>query len=126
MNKGDFILRCKGKITNGSIFLVIILFFIACGEGKSPNRTASERPENMQIDLSLTGEELFVKNCKLCHGIDGKLKLNGAKDLDESVLTLEERVVLIREGKNAMTSFKKLLSDEEIKKVAAYSLAFNK
>lgn len=79
----------------------------------------SSRPK---IDLSLSGQELFVKNCKLCHGIDGSLELNGAKDLRYSTMALDERISLIRDGKNAMTPFKKVLKEADIRKVAEYSM----
>ena len=105
-------------------FATTLVIVISCGS-ESPNKTTKAKASLPKIDLTLTGEELYAKNCKLCHGINGKLKLNGAKDLHESTMTLAERKVLIKEGKNAMTPFKKLLSDEEIKKVAEYSMTFS-
>lgn len=67
------------------------------------------------------GQALFRKYCVLCHGADGKLALNGAKDLTRSPLTLDERILIITKGKNLMTPFGEMLTPEEIRAVAAYT-----
>ncbi|MEI6407984.1 MAG: cytochrome c [Bacteroidota bacterium] len=72
------------------------------------------------------GSTIFRKNCVVCHGADGKLGMNGAKDLSMSVLPLEERINTITNGRNVMTPFKALLSPEEIKAVAQYTLSLKK
>ncbi len=69
------------------------------------------------------GKSVYEKNCKLCHGIDGKQQLNGAKDLNLSILSIEERIHIITNGKNVMVPFKDILSEEEIKAVAAFTKA---
>ena len=58
--------------------------------------------------------------------MDGSLKLNGAKDFSESTLNLEERINIITEGKNTMTPFSGILTDEQIKSLAEYTLKFSK
>ena len=65
---------------------------------------------------------VFRKNCITCHGADGKLGLNGAKDLSASAISVEERMEIITNGKKLMTPFKALLSAEEIKAVATYTM----
>jgi cytochrome c6 len=70
---------------------------------------------------SANGEKIFKTNCVLCHGEDGKLGLNNSKDLSISKLTLDERIAMVTNGKNAMTPFGNLLSKDEIKAVAAYT-----
>ena len=72
------------------------------------------------------GAALYKKYCTLCHGADGKKGFNGAKDLTASILLVEERVILIREGKGLMTPYKGLLSEEEIRAVAEFSLTLTK
>lgn len=67
------------------------------------------------------GQALFRQYCVLCHGADGKLGLNGAKDLTQSALTLDERILIITKGKNLMTPFGEMLTPEEIRAVAAYT-----
>lgn len=81
-------------------------------------------PPRKKIDLTLTGQELYVKHCKICHGIDGKLGLNGAKPLPESTLSLEAIEVMVRDGKGAMTPFHKILSEEEVRRVSTYAQQF--
>ncbi len=68
------------------------------------------------------GEQIYKKYCILCHGADGKLGVNGAKDMTISILTLEERMALVKKGKNTMTPFEGILNEEQIKSVAAYSM----
>lgn len=71
------------------------------------------------------GASIFRKNCVLCHGIDGKLALNGAKDLTKSVIGEPERIEQITNGKGLMTPFNGVLSAKEIKAVAKYSMTLN-
>lgn len=94
-----------------SLFVVVI----ACA-GKEPNKYAAA-PD---------GEAIFKKYCVLCHGVDGKLGLNGSKDLSVSIVTEAERIVQITKGKNTMTPFEGILSPQEIKAVAVYSMTLNK
>ena len=90
-----------------SIIIASIFLIIACAG------TSSDK---------IDGEKLYKQNCVICHGIDGKLGINGAKDITASPMTLQERIENIREGKNAMTGFKNLLSKEEIEAIAKYTL----
>jgi cytochrome c6 len=68
------------------------------------------------------GQSVFRERCVVCHGADGKLGLNGAKDLTQSALSMEERIEIITNGKKLMTPFGTVLSAEEIKAVAEYTL----
>ena len=68
------------------------------------------------------GQLIYKKYCVLCHGIDGKLGVNDSKDINLSTLTLEERKVMIRDGKKLMTPFEGVLTEEEIHAVAAYTM----
>ena len=68
------------------------------------------------------GVKVYKQYCVVCHGPDGKLGLNGAKDLTISKYTEAERIVQVTEGKGAMTPFKNILTPEEIKAVVAYTL----
>ena len=115
------------RLKLGFAILLTLLFTGSCSsDTKNQITSPAQIQTSAKVNLSLTGKELFAKNCKLCHGINGQLQLNGAKDLRESVLSLAERQVLISEGKNAMTPFKRVLTEEEIRKVAEYSLSFKK
>lgn len=89
--------------------MLFMALIIACA-GKSKSSPSSD------------GAALFKKYCTLCHGVDGKLGLNGSKDITVSLLSEAERIVLVTNGKNTMTPFGGILSPEEIKAVAAYSM----
>jgi mono/diheme cytochrome c family protein len=49
--------------------------------------------------------------------------LNGAKDITVSQLTLQDRVTLIKTGKNLMAPYGSILTTEQIEAVAHYSMA---
>jgi cytochrome c6 len=96
-------------------FLLLAFFgavIWACGNKAGSGETAS----------AADGQAIYKKYCILCHGADGKLGISGAKDITISPLSEAERVILITEGKNTMTPFKGVLSPEEIKAVAAYTM----
>jgi cytochrome c6 len=69
----------------------------------------------------IDGGAIFRRNCVVCHGADGKLGQNGAKNLTQSTLDVDARVSIITNGKGLMTPFKALLTPEEIKAVAEYT-----
>ena len=95
-------------------YFTLILFvagIIACASKSDSN--ASSTPDGMAI---------YKQYCILCHGGNGKLGLNGSKDITVSLLSEAERVVLITNGKNTMTPFGGILSPEQIKAVAAYTM----
>lgn len=71
------------------------------------------------------GKSIFKKNCIICHGADGKLQLNGAKDLSKSFLSNEARIEQITNGKKLMTPFRGILTEKEIKSVAEYVKTLN-
>ena len=100
------------KIITTCILLALI---IACA-GKEKTPPASDTPSVAQ------GEQVFKKYCILCHGTDGKLGVNGAKDITVSKLTLEERELQIKKGKNTMTPFEGILNEEQIISAATYTL----
>lgn len=100
-----------------SIFACItVLLCMACG-------SAGEQVSAQSSSVRLTpdGMAIFRKYCVTCHGADGKLGLNGAKDLTVSILPLEERINVITNGKKVMTPFNEVLTPEEIKAVAEYT-----
>ncbi|HAD15081.1 MAG TPA: cytochrome C [Saprospirales bacterium] len=98
-------------------FIIFSLIFISCADAPTDRSSAAagavSRPN---------GQSVFRERCVVCHGADGKLGLNGAKDLTQSALSLEERIEIITNGKKLMTPFGTVLSADEINAVAAYTL----
>jgi cytochrome c6 len=90
----------------------VIALIVACGGGDGGSNEL--------------GASVFKTHCQLCHGADGKLGLNGAKDFTTSPLTLDERIDVITNGRNTMLSYENTLSKEEIEAVAKYTLSFKK
>lgn len=104
-----------------NIFICILslscaLLVSSCGI-KNHEHQAVSAPDGV-----VDGQAIFQKNCVLCHGSNGKMGLNGAKDLTASMLTAEERISVITNGRNTMASYKAILSPEEIKAVAEYTM----
>jgi len=103
------------KLLIGAI-VICTLFLLACaGEGNSASGTTSN------VDIQ-NGKEVYRKYCVLCHGDDGKKAVNGAYDITVSEMTLDDRIALITNGRNLMTPFAGILTEEEIRDVAAYSM----
>ena len=72
------------------------------------------------------GEEIYKIYCKSCHGKKGSFGFAGTPKLTKSKLLKEDRIIIITEGKGAMTPFGGLLSEEEIDAVAEFTLSFSK
>ncbi len=89
----------------------------------TPATDAAAAPSAADLEA---GKKTFEQYCKLCHGSDGKLGLNGAKDLTVSVVPLADRIAQVTNGKNLMTPFKDILTESEIKAVAEYSMTLKK
>lgn len=96
-----------------SIPVLIGLLLLACG-------SASVDTANAGIKERTPGELLFIKNCTLCHGRDGKMGINGAKDLSISKLTRAEMIAMVEQGKGQMMPYNKVLSAKEIELVVEH------
>ena len=92
----------------------------ACGGDKASSNSSS-------APKKVDGKKIFKTYCVVCHGLYGDMEVNGAKDLNLSILTLEERISMVTNGKNLMTPFKGVLTEEQIEAVAQYTIDnFNK
>ncbi|RUA34272.1 MAG: cytochrome C [Bacteroidetes bacterium] len=87
----------------------------------SPANNASEVViEGETVELLKNGKEIYLAECKKCHGKDGKKGLFKSPDLTESQLNLSERVAWIKKGKGVMPAYEEELSKTEIEAVALY------
>ncbi len=97
-------------------------------EPTSPPMTPEQLQKAKDIIASVSADDVaavgakkkFKMLCAACHGFTGDLKVNGAKDLTKSKISLEESVAQVYFGKGLMTPFKGIMSDVEIVAVAQY------
>ncbi|NBB88265.1 MAG: c-type cytochrome [Bacteroidetes bacterium] len=114
------------RFTSVMILIVMLLVGYQCTSSDSDKDTeaaeANLSPEEREL---VQGKRIFKNQCVNCHGLNGKMGFNGAKDLTETQLSFEERKILIAYGKGSMMAFKSILSPEEIHAVARYSMTFS-
>jgi cytochrome c6 len=90
-------------------FLIFVLFGIVACQSGSPKKK--------------TGFDIYRSNCITCHGANGRMGINGAKELPSSPLPVEQRIEVISNGRNSvMPSFKNTLTEAQIKLVAEYTM----
>lgn len=82
--------------------------------------------EGVEAKGASRGEQLYRMHCVLCHGKDGKLGFNGAKDLTTSSLTKEQMVRQVTEGKGKMMPYRNVLTPKEIEAVVDYTRGLGK
>lgn len=66
------------------------------------------------------GKIIFEAKCVLCHGPDGTLMLNGAKDLSVSKLSSVEILEIVSKGKGLMPAFSEELDGKQLKALTIY------
>ena len=71
------------------------------------------------------GEELYTKNCKICHGAEGDMGLGGASNLKNSTLTDTEIVNVISNGRGNMAAYKQL-NDQDLEALKNYLITLRK
>ncbi len=92
--------------------------FLSCQIDKKEDNTLKTN------STSLSGKNIFAERCIACHGSDGTMGFGGAKDLTKSLLSEEEIILQVTNGKGAMAPYKNILSSEEINQVSKYVLSF--
>lgn len=90
--------------------LVLLWGLLACGSAPDGQAAvaANGKPD---------GAALYDMYCTLCHGGDGKLGINGAKDLTASALSREEMIAVVTHGRNTMAPFKQVLDPGQVEAV---------
>lgn len=97
--------------------LAVVMLFSCAGAGADSTGEGGR---------ASTGERLYRSHCTLCHGGDGKLGINGAKDLTASVLTRAQMIAQVSTGKGAMAAYKNVLTAKEIEAVVDYTRSLGK
>jgi len=108
------------------IVLIPLMIMIWACSGGDDNKSKSKKEKKVAQADAPDGKKIYKINCVLCHGADGKMGVNGSKDLTESVLSLDEAITQITNGKGLMASYEPILSKEEIEAVAEYTLSLRK
>lgn len=99
--------------------VLIFATFSCSSDGQKP-------PSKESVEPVSPGLKIFKTYCVTCHGKDGKLGLSGAADLSASVLSKDEAVEVITNGRKLMAPYKSILSPDEIDAVAEYILTLRK
>ena len=86
----------------------------------SKNSDSASSDDSAKSSGNRKGKLVYKQYCVICHGADGKLAISGATDLSQSVISLEERISQITNGKGLMTPYKDILSKDQINSVAEY------
>lgn len=90
-------------------FLIVLTCYCAGNVAAQPTKTTFEN-----------GRIVFQNNCIRCHGYEGNLGKQGAKNLQVSKLNDSQLLEIISNGKWAMPKWKKLLTPEQLSAVALY------
>ncbi len=102
---------------NVIIVLLLSLFWIlACGSSGDEDKSSSAEVAEERHP----GQKVYNNYCITCHGYNGTMGANGAHNLKESTLSLDERIEVITNGRNTMTAFGKVISEDQIADVAQY------
>lgn len=72
------------------------------------------------VDLVEAGQKIYANYCVQCHGEDGAMGANGAKNLADSRLSDEDLKMILAKGKNLMPAYEGILSDREREALAEY------
>lgn len=101
------------------LILALLPLVFACSESGTTDKSNKTTEKKEQ----LSGKELFLQHCAICHGADGKLGASGAKDLTASIKDSLQLTEMIKNGKNGMPAMKDLLETESnIGEVTSYVL----
>lgn len=92
-----------------AFLLTLALLMSGCGGDDAQGGRPPEAPR--------PGADIYKDQCTLCHGKDGRLGINGAKDLTLSSLTRDEMIQVVTNGKGLMMPYQRVLDPKEIEAV---------
>jgi uncharacterized membrane protein SirB2 len=112
-------------VITAAVILLIYAFGVA--ESRSITFTNSAlknvvtNPQAANYDVNKHGAAIYKIHCERCHGENGKLGLQGAADLANSTMDIQQRATIITMGKTVMPSYQNTLNKPgEIEAVAIY------
>jgi mono/diheme cytochrome c family protein len=116
----------KGNKALATLAVVLVLAAYGLAEMNVKAMAGGKVDTSTAKDPMEMGKMVYQdKNCVNCHGADGKLGVNGAKDLSVTTLSMDEEKAIIKNGKSPMPAYSDL-SDEQLKAVAEYIGTFKK
>lgn len=95
------------------LFPIGLLLAACSGQNGSGGASAADTP----------GGLVYREQCALCHGGDGGLGMNGAKDLSRSTLTRQEMVRIVTDGRAMMPPFGGVLRPDQIEAAVDHVLS---
>ena len=114
----------RKKIFLAVLSVVFLLAAYGLAEMNKKRPTRVEKPALPVNGSNLeTGQALYASYCQSCHGQDGAAGLSGAKNLRVSLLTVDQKKDLIRNGKGAMPAYAQL-SDSDVDMLIQYTETF--
>lgn len=99
-----------------SLSLSVGIFIYSCGSSAADAKTDTSGT----APVAISGSQLYMDNCVVCHGVDGKAGMSGATDLSTSVLSHQNTVDVIANGRNGMRAFANQFSKEEIEAITKH------
>jgi mono/diheme cytochrome c family protein len=98
------------KIITSSIVIYFLMF--SCQQHGNTNTETLSKEES--------SKKLFIDNCVVCHGEDGKRQMANASDLSISKLQKKELKEVISNGRKSMPPYKSVFNDEELELLLEY------
>jgi mono/diheme cytochrome c family protein len=110
------------KLLTILFFLSSLIIWMACGSKQQSVPAGDSIPQTASID----GKTIYNRECILCHGERGDKGVAGSANLTQSLLSLDERIYVIKNGRGIMQPFKNKLTPDEIEAVARYTQELRK
>jgi mono/diheme cytochrome c family protein len=116
----------RGNKALAALAVVLILAAYGLAEVNKKQQGAVKVDTSSTTDPKEAGKIVYQNSgCIGCHGPEGNLRLNGAKDLSVTTLSIDEQKAVIKNGKDPMPAFSQL-TDDQIKDVVFYISTFRK
>jgi cytochrome c553 len=109
------------KKNKGLVVVAMVLLHLAYGlaEAARSKGYLGGAPVKV-VEGKADGESIYIANCTVCHGIDGKKGYNNATNLTTSTIDNATIMDVLTLGRGNMMPFKETLSEDEMKAVAEY------